>query len=866
MTNNEGGTSDEEFRNVAVVDRANTTMAVWMGTSMACAQCHTHKYEPITQKEYFQFFAFFNNTADADRRDESPLVQILSEEQKSQLLAWDAELTQLETALKKTPDAALLAKLPTWEAALPKNIKWNAPKPRFLSWADLAAKVNDDGSILVSKTNKTDTYTVEFPFTGSTLSALQLEALPHDSLPGKGPGFSGGNFVISKISASIVPPSGTGRKARYLRIELPGKDRHLMLAEVQAFVGKENVALKGTATQSSIDYDGAPARAIDNNTNGKYFDANSVTHTKKELNPWWQVDLNSMQDLDKIVVWNRTDGFTVTGSHLNNFKVILLDEAKKVVWEETVVKAPNPNVTLSLNGSRAVPLAKAFADYSQMGFEAENVFNDKKAKQKGWAIGGDTGKPHTLTLIPDAPVAVPEGSRLIVTIEQSSTNADHLLGHFRVRYSSEAKAAEFIAIPQEIQAILAIESSKRTAEQQKKLGEYVIASAPETKALREKIAAIEKQRDAMKPATTVPVFEELPANKRRITKLQFRGSFMDLGDVVTEGVPAELHALPKDAPKNRLGLAEWLVAPENPLTARVTVNRYWEQIFGTGLVRTSEEFGSQGELPSHPDLLDWLAVEFANPAAGAPKWDMKRMLKLLVMSGTYRQSSRTTPELIEKDPDNRFLARGPRHRLSAEMIRDQALAVSGLLSEKMYGQSVRPIRPSSGLNAAFGGGLDWATSAGEDRHRRGLYTEWRRTSPYPSMVTFDAPSREACTIRRNRTNTPLQALVTLNDPVYIEAAQGLGRLMATNGKTPEEKIAYGFRSCMSRMPSEKETARLLQVYEQAKANYAKDSRKAIEMATNPIGALPKDADATELAAWTIVSNVLMNLDEFLMRR
>jgi len=265
-------------------------------------------------------------------------------------------------------------------------------------------------------------------------------------------------------------------------------------------------------------------------------------------------------------------------------------------------------------------------------------------------------------------------------------------------------------------------------------------------------------------------------------------------------------------------------------------------------------------------LLDWLAVEFASPAAGAPKWDMKRMLKLLVMSGTYRQSSRTTPELIEKDPDNRFLARGPRHRLSAEMIRDQALAVSGLLSAKMYGQSVRPIRPSSGLNAAFGGGLDWATSAGEDRHRRGLYTEWRRTSPYPSMATFDAPSREACTIRRNRTNTPLQALVTLNDPVYIEAAQALGRLMATNGKTPEEKIAFAFRSCMSRMPSEKETARLLQVFEQAKSNYAKDSRKAIEMATNPIGALPKDADATELAAWTIVGNVLMNLDEFLMRR
>jgi hypothetical protein len=220
-----------------------------------------------------------------------------------------------------------------------------------------------------------------------------------------------------------------------------------------------------------------------------------------------------------------------------------------------------------------------------------------------------------------------------------------------------------------------------------------------------------------------------------------------------------------------LTLAKWLVSPENPLTARVVANRFWEQIFGIGIVRTSEEFGTQGELPSHPELLDWLATDLQSD------WDVKRFLKLLVLSAAYRQSARVTPELFERDPDNRLLARGPRVRLTAEMVRDQALFVGGLLSSKMYGPSVRPPQPNLGVSAAFGGSIDWQTSAGEDKFRRGLYTVWRRSNPYPSMSTFDAPNRDTCIVRRNRTNTPLQALVTMNDPVYVEAAQGLARRM-----------------------------------------------------------------------------------------
>ena len=367
----------------------------------------------------------------------------------------------------------------------------------------------------------------------------------------------------------------------------------------------------------------------------------------------------------------------------------------------------------------------------------------------------------------------------------------------------------------------------------------------------------------LQPMTTVPILRELPANQKRVTKLQFRGNYLDLGPVVTEGVPAAFPTLPKGEPLNRLTLAKWLISTDNPLTARVTVNRFWESVFGTGLVRTSEDFGSQGEAASHPELLDWLAVEFSS---SPNNWNTKAFLKLLVTSAAYRQSSKVTPEALERDPDNRFLARGPRFRMSAEMVRDQALAVSGLLSPKMYGPSVKPPQPTSGLSAAFGGKLDWQTSGGEDKFRRGLYTEWRRTSPYPSMSTFDAPSREACTIRRGRTNTPLQALVTLNDPVYVEAAQALGRKMAATPGTTAEKLTVGFRQCVARPPSEKELARLIQLFEATKAEFIKDLPKATKLATEPIGAAPKDASIPELAAWTVVGNVLLNLDEMLMRR
>jgi cytochrome c553 len=381
------------------------------------------------------------------------------------------------------------------------------------------------------------------------------------------------------------------------------------------------------------------------------------------------------------------------------------------------------------------------------------------------------------------------------------------------------------------------------------------------KAKREQLAALRKQIAGLKIVTT-PIMRELPVKQRRVTRIHIRGNYLNLGKVVTPGTPAVFPPLPKDRPADRLALARWLVDPQNPLTARVAVNRYWEQLFGVGLMETPEDWGIRSKMPTHPELLDWLAVEFRESG-----WDVKRLLRRIVTSATYRQSSRVTPALLERDPDNRLFARGPRFRSSAEVIRDQALFVSGLLSPKMHGPPVRPPRPKMNLTAAFGGGTDWEPSPGGDRHRRALYTEWRRTTPYPSMVAFDAPSRNVCTVRRPRTNTPLQALVTLNDPCYVEAAQALARRMVREGgSTAEARARYGFRLCLARPPSAAELRRLVGLYEKVRTEYAGHPQQARKMASEPLGPLPAGMDPVDLAAWTVVGNVLLNLDEMVVKR
>ncbi|MEL6110180.1 MAG: DUF1553 domain-containing protein, partial [Planctomycetota bacterium] len=406
--------------------------------------------------------------------------------------------------------------------------------------------------------------------------------------------------------------------------------------------------------------------------------------------------------------------------------------------------------------------------------------------------------------------------------------------------------------------LVKLEEATWTPEQRKTVQEHFRTIAPSLKAQRDELTALEKELASIRPMTTVPVMRELA--KRRTTHIQMRGNYQSKGDEVTRGTPAIFHPIANDDP-SRLDLANWLVDAKNPMTARVIANRHWEQLFGIGIVETSEEFGSQGEPPSHPELLDWLAIELQSNG-----WDLKRLIKLIVTSATYRQSSVTDDEIRSNDPFNRMLARGPRFRVSAEMVRDQALFVGGLLSKKMYGPPVKPMQPQLGLKAAFGGATDWQTSKGEDRYRRGIYTTWRRSSPYPSMAQFDAPNREVCTVRRIRTNTPLQALVTLNDPVYVEAAQALARKMIAESQDPVRRIELAYRRALIRDPREAEIDRLILLANQAAASFASAPDEAKKLANDPLGALADDADVVDHAAWTVVANVILNLDELLMKR
>ncbi len=868
QTNSEGGTDDEEFRNVAVVDRVNTTMAVWMGTTMACAQCHNHKYDPIRQEDYFRLFAFFNQTEDADKGDESPRIPITVDAERRQRVRLEENIAALEAKLR-APTPELLASQAAWERSFPRELSWATPRPsRAVSRAGAKLETLSDGSVLAAalalENAQQDSLTIELPVETSTLRAVRIDAIPHDSLPGKGPGQGkDGGFEVSRVKAVLAAPGTAHPGARFVRLELPGKGRYLHIAEVQVLSGGENVALRGEAKQINTDYNGPAEHAIDGKTDGNY-DAGSTTHTRLEDNPWWEVDLKAAFPIERVIVWNRTD--SALQSRLDGFRIQLLGEKREVAWQSEPQKGPPSSVALEPGGERTARFSAAILAGARGGSDAASVLKagaqdntQGNAQERGW-IGG--GGPSSLTLIAPEPVEAPPGSKLAVTIESGSKEEPRTLGRFRVRLTDHAGAAEWARTPPSVvQALLAPASERAGARSSEVTRHFLETVAPELEPVRKDLRAARKELADLKPFT-VPILRELAEGQRRKTWIQYRGNFLDRGPEVTPGVPAAFHALKPDAPVDRLALARWLVDENNPLTARVTVNRYWEKIFGIGLVATSEEFGAQGEPPSHPELLDWLATELVGCG-----WDLKYLLRLLVTSASYRQASRVAPELLERDPENRLVSRGPRFRLPAETIRDEALFASGLLSRKMYGPPVKPPQPSSGLSAAFGSAIDWQTSSGEDRYRRGLYVTWRRSNPYPSLSTFDATNREVCTIRRARTNTPLQALVTLNDPVYVEAAQALARRMAAEGgPAPADRARLGFRLCLARAPADPELTRLVRLHAEARERFAKDLEAARKLATDPLGPLPDGGDAVDLAAWTVVANVLLNLDEMFLCR
>jgi hypothetical protein len=422
-------------------------------------------------------------------------------------------------------------------------------------------------------------------------------------------------------------------------------------------------------------------------------------------------------------------------------------------------------------------------------------------------------------------------------------------------------------VPAEVAAILAVAPAQRDAAQNKKLEEYHRSVTPALAELEKKLAAKKKDLAAFK-SLAVPVMRELPADKRRETHLLTKGNYLAPAELLQPAVLTAFGPVPEAPAPTRLEFARWLVSPGNPLTARVAVNRFWAQLFGTGIVETEEDFGTQGALPSHPELLDWLAVTFRSSAAeGGLAWDVKALLKLIVTSATYRQSSRVLPEHLEKDTRNRLLSHYPRRRLEAEQLRDQALAVAGLLSSKIGGPSVYPPQPEGLWRVAFNGGENaYKTSTGEDRYRRGLYTIWRRTMPYPSMTTFDAPSRESCTLRRQPTNTPLQAFVTLNDPCFVECAQAFARrIVKEGGATPEARLRWALETALARPATEGQVASLGRLLEAEVAHYKEAAADATKLATSATQPLPAGADPGQLAAWTVVANTLLNLDAFLTK-
>ncbi len=868
QTNNEGGTNNEEFRNVAIVDRVNTTFAVWMGTTMACAQCHHHKYDPISQEDYFRVFAILNNTQDADLADDSPVLPLYSEDQKQRRRDLELQLAAAQKELD-TSTESLLASQRVWETRLKSTQAWSVLGGTAARASGGSFQRLDDGSWLALEPADTDTYTLEAPLvpgrgegqgTGADrLAALRLETLPDASLPAGGSGHGGGNFVITQIRAQLVPNQVQAPRARYLRVQIAGAGKILSLAEVEVFVAGQNLALAGSASQSSTDYEAPAELAIDGKTSGQ-FSNKSVTHTANSDNPWWELDLGSEHAIERIVVWNRTD--ESVKNRLSAFELTLFDAERRTVWQERCESYPDPSLDLAPSNVRGLEFAAATADYSQDSFSAGSLLSSAAEPRTGWAVGGAADQPHQLILTLAQPLEVSEPATIRLQIEQHSPFAQHLVGRLRISTTADESLIERAQVPAAMLAILDLPEASRDPGQVAGLAKYYREHvADELSAARNAFTVASQQLAELKPETSVLVLRERREN-RRPTQLQYRGNYLDVGPELPPGLPAAFGPAPDSTqPPDRLALARWLVDPENPLTARVLVNRYWESLFGRGLIATSEEFGSQGEPPTHPELLDWLAVDAVESG-----WDLKQILRQMVLSATYRQASHAAAEKYEHDPENRWLARGPRVRLSGEAIRDQALFVSGLLSEKMYGPPVRPPQPNLGLTAAFGGSTDWTTSEGEDRFRRSIYTTWRRSNPYPSMAVFDAPNREVCVVRRNNTNTPLQALVTLNDPVFVEAAQALGRSVLALEGSDAYRIAQAFQRCLLRAPRKDELSALEQLYRDVRQQLADQPAEAKRLATDPLGSLAEGIDPAQAAAWTVVANVILNLDEMVLKR
>lgn len=757
IINNEAGATPQEYFVENIVDRVNTTATVWTGLTMGCAQCHEHKYDPFTQREYYELYAFFNNVPesglDGFNSNAKPNIAAPTSGQLQKLADIDRQLAEAEAVFA-----------PVAEALKPAQAEWeqqtSAPlepvNDGLVVHLPLDGDVTNQANAPGSLEFKDGVPTFEPGLFGSAAAMdgqRYVEMQTSDAI-------DFGPETPFSLSAWVNLPDQAGRRAIFSKLEPP------------------EASFRGYTLQV---VNGLPALFLVNK-----FPGNSlVAQAKQKLDPgrWHHI----------VAVYDGSG--TVDGAKLY------------------------------VNG-----------EVQELGLKIDELSDSIRNDKPLWIGNGHPGAKFK-GRIDDARI-----------------------------YNRALSDEEIERLPgRSIQTLLAIDEADRSEDVARRIrNHYLENEAPdEWRSPYERLNELrDQQKVAVKSQTTVMVMEEL--DEPRETRMLVRGAYNAPGERVTPATPAALPPMDEDLPKNRLGFARWLTDPAHPLTARVAVNRYWQMYFGSGLVRTSDNFGLQGEWPSHPELLDWLATQFVESG-----WDVKALQRLIVTSATYRQSSQVSSDLLETDPLNRLLARGPRHRLPAETIRDSALAVSGLLVEKLGGPSVKPYQPADlWKEVAFdtsGNNLTaqiYQQDEGDSLYRRSMYTYWKRTAPPPTMLIFDGPDRERCVVRRERTNTPLQALVLMNDPTYVEASRKLAeRMLSEAGSDPSQRVAWAYELVLSRQPSVAELEPLLSLLDEQRARFSGDS-EASQALVN-VGASPHDEslDACEIAAYTVIASILLNLDE-----
>lgn len=764
--NAEGGIVPAEYAVEYVVDRVDTTFTVWMGLTMGCARCHDHKFDPLTQREYYEVFSLFNNVPEKGRAlkygNSPPYIPAPTPQQQKQLATLDADLAAATSEWKRIQPEIDSAQL-VWEPAA-KNIP-------------------------ADKGNHAENLVVNIPFDADAPApTAETVSLPVKLRPGE----------LPLTDVKTFPPKFVGGEEELV----PGVVGTAMRGDGQRFYQAGNVAGFG------------------------FYDAFTGAC-------WIQPKgLSNGTILSKMTDAAEGDGwyFTLADGRLQVHLVKrFLDDALRVETVDRITPDKWRHVMFAYDGSRVAGGVSIFVDGKQVPTKILlDELNQNFTTNEPLRIGGGGG---------------PEGrfQGLIDEVRIFSTAFD-------------SDAAQSLATTTSVPQIAARPAAERSAAEALKLRQYFIEhDLPDAlNQVRQRVQSLQSERQALMAAIpTVMVMEELPTP--RLTHILLRGEYDKPGERVTPAVPASMGDRP--AIQNRLDFARWLVSPTHPLTARVAVNRAWQMYFGTGLVRTVDDLGAQGEWPSHPELLDWLATEFVRSG-----WNVKQLQKLIVMSATYRQSSKVTPDLWQRDPENRLLARGPRVRLSAEMIRDQALFASGLLIEQQGGPSVLPYQPE-GLWKDLTG-TDFVAEHGASLYRRSMYTFWKRTVAPPGMVMFDASTREACTVRETRTNTPLQALNLMNDVTYVEAARVLAqRAWREGGSIPADRLTRAFQLVVARPPRPVERDVLLRAWDYHRTRFEKDPDAAQAFAKQGESAPEASIPAVELAAYTAVAQMLLNLDE-----